>query len=57
MEAGRDGLNWRPRPFKVAFEPRDEDIRRTIIREGEQALQDLVQYEGESKYRFSTFFQ
>jgi hypothetical protein len=29
----------------------------TIEREGRQALQDLEQYRGESKYRMSTFYQ
>lgn len=51
-----DGLNMRPQPFKVRFTPRNEAIRQTIIREGEQALADLAQYEGETKYRMSTFY-
>ncbi|KAH7379152.1 cytochrome P450 [Phaeosphaeria sp. MPI-PUGE-AT-0046c] len=49
------GSNWRPEPFKVKFTPRDETIRRTIEREGKQALEDLSKYERETKYRFSTF--
>lgn len=52
----RDGLNMRPRPFECSIEPRSEEIRRTIEREGKQALQDLEQYRGESKYRMSTFY-
>jgi hypothetical protein len=46
----------RPQPFKARFTPRNEEIRQTIIREGEQALADLAQYEGETKYRMSTFY-
>ncbi|PSN70691.1 cytochrome P450 [Corynespora cassiicola Philippines] len=52
-----DGLNWRPRPFKVAIRPRNELIRQTIVREGEQALQNLKQFEVDTKYQFSTFYQ
>lgn len=33
--------------------PRNEDIRRTIEREGEQALYELEQYRGETKYKKS----
>jgi len=47
----------RPRPFECSIEPRSEEIRRTIDREGRQALEDLEQYRGESKYRMSTFYQ
>lgn len=50
-----NGLNWRPQPFKVSIQPRSERIRQTIVREGEQALVDLAQYDGETKYRMSTF--
>jgi hypothetical protein len=46
----------RPQPFKVSMEPRSERIREAIIREGEQALADLSPYEGETKYRMSTFY-
>lgn len=52
-----NGLNMRPRPFECSINPRTEEIRQTIIREGRQALQDLQQYNGESKYRMSTFYQ
>ncbi|KAG6353835.1 hypothetical protein INS49_005316 [Diaporthe citri] len=52
-----NGLNMRPRPFECSIEPRTEEIRQTIIREGRQALQDLQQYSGETKYRMSTFYQ
>lgn len=51
-----DGLNWRPRPFECSIEPRSEEIRETIEREGRQALEGLEQYRGESKYRMSTFY-
>lgn len=47
----------RPRPFECDITPRSETIRATIEREGRQALQDLEQYRGESKYRMSTFYQ
>lgn len=47
----------RPRPFECDIEPRSEAIRETIEREGHQALQDLEQYRGESKYRMSTFYR
>lgn len=46
----------RPQPFKVTIEPRSERIQQTIIKEGEQALIDLTSYEGETKYRMSTFY-
>jgi hypothetical protein len=46
----------RPQPFQVAIEPRSERIRQAIIREGEQALENLAPYEGETKYRMSTFY-
>jgi len=52
----RNGLNMRPQPFKVRITPRSEAIRQTIVREGEQALIDLAQFEGETKYRMSTFY-
>ncbi|KAL9080413.1 MAG: hypothetical protein Q9157_000798 [Trypethelium eluteriae] len=52
-----DGLNMRPQPFKARFTPRSEEIRATIEREGRQALQDLAEYEGETNYRMSTFYQ
>ncbi|ORY09996.1 cytochrome P450 [Clohesyomyces aquaticus] len=52
-----NGLNMRPQPFKVTFTPRSEAIRETIIREGKQALSDLAQFNGETKYRMSTFYK
>lgn len=47
----------RPRPFECSIEPRSDEIRQTIEREGRQALQDLEQYRGETKYRMSTFYK
>lgn len=47
----------RPRPFECSIEPRSEAIRKTIESEGQQALQDLEQYRGESKYKMSTFYR
>lgn len=37
-----NGSNYRPNPFKAQFIPRSETIRKTIEREGEQALADLA---------------
>ncbi|KAF1935186.1 cytochrome P450 [Clathrospora elynae] len=52
-----NGLNMRPQVFKVSLKPRSEEIRQAIVREGEQALVDLRPYEGETKYRMSTFYK
>jgi len=52
----RNGLNMRPQLFEVSIKPRSDRIRKAIIREGEQALEDLAQYNGETKYRMSTFY-
>jgi len=52
-----NGLNMRPQPFRCSIQPRTEQIRETILREGEQALEDLKIHDGESKYRMSTFYQ
>jgi cytochrome P450 len=51
-----NGLNMRPQPFRVNIVPRSESIRQAIIREGEQALEDLAEFEGETRYRMSTFY-
>ncbi|KAK3381042.1 cytochrome P450 [Podospora didyma] len=52
-----NGLNMRPQPFKCDIFPRSEELRQSVIREGEQALNDLQVHDGESKYRMSTFYQ
>lgn len=52
----RNGLNMRPQPFQVSIKPRSERIRQAIVREGELALADLAPYEGETRYRMSTFY-
>ncbi|KAL4967681.1 cytochrome P450 [Aspergillus stella-maris] len=52
-----NGLNMRPNPFKCRITPRSEDIKMTIEREGMQALSDLAKYDGETKYRMSTYYQ
>lgn len=52
-----NGLNMRPQPFECSITPRSNEHKETIEREGRQALQDLEQYRGESKYRMSTFYQ
>ncbi|KAI2776230.1 cytochrome P450 [Daldinia loculata] len=51
-----NGLNMRPQPFECSITPRSEEIRQTIEREGKQALEELEQYRGETKYRMSTFY-
>ncbi|KAE8358143.1 cytochrome P450 [Aspergillus caelatus] len=51
-----NGLNMRPNPFECQITPRNQEIRSTIRREGLQALQDLSQYDGETKYRMSTYY-
>ncbi|KAF5849530.1 hypothetical protein GGP41_004971 [Bipolaris sorokiniana] len=44
-----NGSNWRPQPFKVKFTPRSEVIKKTIVREGEEALMRLSKYERQAK--------
>jgi hypothetical protein len=46
----------RPEVFECRITPRSPEIRETIEREGKQALAELAQYDGESKYRASTFY-
>ena len=46
----------RPQPFKCRFTPRSTEIQATIDREGQQSLEDLIAYEGETKYRMSQFY-
>lgn len=53
----RNGLNWRPQPFECSITPRSAEIGETIRREGKQALEELEQYRGETKYRMSTFYK
>lgn len=52
----RNGLNMRPNPFDCRITPRSTDIRTTIDREGQQALQDLSRFDGETQYRMSTYY-
>ncbi len=52
-----DGLNIRPNPFKCRITPRSEDIKQTIVREGQEALDNLAVYNLETKYRMSTYYQ
>jgi hypothetical protein len=47
----------RPNVFELSIKPRSERIRQAIVIEGEQALADLAPYEGETKYRMSTFYK
>lgn len=56
VDGCRNGLNMRPLPFECSIVPRSERIAATIEREGSQALADLEQYRGETKYRMSTFY-
>lgn len=46
----------RPQVFDCRITPRSPEIKETIEREGKQALEELAQYDGESKYRASTFY-
>ena len=57
INAYTNGLNMRPQPFDCRWTVRSEEIRRTVEREGKQALEELDQYTGETKYRMSTFYQ
>ncbi|EHY53655.1 hypothetical protein HRR83_003868 [Exophiala dermatitidis] len=52
-----NGLNWRPEPFQCRITPRSPEIKETIEREGRQALEELAQYDGDTEYRMSTFYQ
>ncbi|KEZ41967.1 Podospora anserina S mat+ genomic DNA chromosome 4, supercontig 4 [Scedosporium apiospermum] len=52
-----NGLNIRPQPFECDIIPRTEEIKETIIREGEEALRELSVLNGESQYRLSTYYQ
>jgi len=45
-----NGLNWRPQPFKCIIRPRNETIAATVKREGAEALTELQQYNGTTKY-------
>jgi hypothetical protein len=46
----------RPEVFDCRITPRSPEIQETIEREGKQALAELAQYDGDSKYRASTFY-
>ncbi|KAI0136155.1 cytochrome P450 [Xylariales sp. AK1849] len=52
-----NGLNMRPQPFECSITPRSQTVEETIRKEGKQALEQLEQYRGESRYRMSTFYQ
>lgn len=47
----------RPEPFKCSIKPRSEEIKETIVTEGEQALAELSVYDGETKYSLSQFYE
>ncbi|KAJ5646617.1 hypothetical protein N7490_002989 [Penicillium lividum] len=51
-----NGLNMRPNPFKCQITPRSSEISATMEREGQQALENLSEYDGETKYRMSTYY-
>lgn len=55
MEKRFQLISLNPNPFKCRITVRNEDIRKTIEREGQQALGDLSIYNGETKYRMSTY--
>lgn len=46
----------RPQPFECSITPRSPKIAAVMKQEGTQALEDLEQYRGETKYRMSTFY-
>lgn len=46
----------RPNPFKCRLTPRSLNIAATVNREGEEALQRLAIYDGETKYRLSQWY-
>ncbi|PMD58045.1 cytochrome P450 monooxygenase [Hyaloscypha bicolor E] len=50
-----DGLNIRPNPFKCRITARNDEIKSTIEREGKGALDNLSVYNGETKFRISTY--
>ncbi|TVY82967.1 Cytochrome P450 monooxygenase yanC [Lachnellula suecica] len=52
-----NGLNMRPQPFKCRISPRSTEIRDTINREGEEALERLSIYDGETRYTLSKFYK
>ena len=54
MIGGRNGLNVRPRPFGCIITPRSGRITAAIGSKGKQALVNLEQYRGETKYRMLT---
>ncbi|EJD39082.1 cytochrome P450 [Auricularia subglabra TFB-10046 SS5] len=46
METGyTDGFNCRPRPFRCRIEPRNDEVRQTILREGAEAAEYLAPFE------------
>ncbi|KIW22330.1 uncharacterized protein PV07_12227 [Cladophialophora immunda] len=51
-----NGSNIRPEPFECRITPRTPEIKETIMREGRHALEDLSQYDGQTKYRMSTYY-
>ena len=46
----------RPNPFQCRFTSRTPEIGATVDREGEEALQRLAIYDGETKYRMSQWY-
>lgn len=46
----------RPNPFECRITPRSQEIQDTIENEGRKALQDLTPYDGDTKYRMSTYY-
>jgi len=48
-------LNIRPNLFKCRITLRNEEIKAIIEREGKEALDNLSTYNGETKFRISTY--
>ena len=50
-----NGLNMRPEPFRCSIEARSERIQEVLEREGKEARERLRRFDGESKFRLSTY--
>jgi hypothetical protein len=56
LTMSRSGSNWRPKSFEGKFTPRDKQIKRTIEKEGRQALKNIAKYARKIKYNFIGFY-
>jgi len=51
-----DGENMRPQPFKARFIPRNEEIKKTLLREAVEAEERLKKWNGSTKLDVRDFF-